>query len=124
MPLDFLPFHWDGGNNSTSLEFNDLPRECIDDCSHSGSCDADVQHWRKSLNFSVNREMAMRYLISTGGWDKDDLRDHSDEDLAEKILWLACGTFKDYLAECESKELDPLESPETNCGSSFFTLEA
>ena len=73
-----------------------IPKQAVADCSHSGDCTADVEHWRKRLQFEVPREQAIAYLREFGAWplDSDEydkgLRDMSDEELAAKVLWIAC----------------------------------
>ena len=73
-----------------------LPADCVADCSTQGSVDEAVTYWRKQLNFEVPRELAIRWLHEYGAWplesDEYDtgLNQMSDEDIAEKVLWLAC----------------------------------
>lgn len=68
-----------------------LPRQCVQDCSHSGACDSDVEYWCDRLDFESSIEpvadMARAYLREYGAWD--DLADCSVRTLAERILWLA-----------------------------------
>ena len=94
------------------LSINELPDDCIRDCSGPGQADAAVQHWRQALDFSVNRERAIACLEGYGAWEPEELEAKSDEDIAETILWLACGTF----AEWDGTEDSP-------CGSDVFVLE-
>lgn len=77
------------------IEPEDLPPDCIAECSHSGDCQPEVDFWRHKLDLTVNRERAIICLRGFGAWDDDELEAMSDERLAETILWLACGTFKD-----------------------------
>lgn len=78
-----------------------IPPECVAACSHSGDCGDDVEYWRKLLNFSVPRDQAIAYLREFGAWpmqtDKYDrgLTDMTDEELAIKVLWLACCDLKE-----------------------------
>jgi len=72
-----------------------LPQECVDACSHSGSCDEGVAFWRKKLDFAVPREKTIEYLKEYGAWTVEELTEKSDEDLAELVLWLACGEIQD-----------------------------
>ncbi len=71
----------------------ELPQDCVDQCSHSGQCVDDVRFWLKELDFQVPRDKAIVYLRGFGAWD--DLEDMTDEDLAEKVLWIACGNIHD-----------------------------
>lgn len=72
-----------------------LPKECVADCFHQGECHDDVVHWQNKLGFSVPREKAIDWLRSTGGWDGGELRAMKDEELAQKVLWLACADMKE-----------------------------
>ncbi|TXH12001.1 MAG: hypothetical protein E6R03_13685 [Hyphomicrobiaceae bacterium] len=73
-----------------------IPADCITDCSSSGSVDGAVAYWLGVLAFSVPRERAIAYLQGFGAWpmESDDydtgLLDMDDNDLASKVLWLAC----------------------------------
>lgn len=80
---------------SQGLEKSALPAEAIKDCSASGRVDDAVEYWRKKLGFTVDRKLAIQDLQEYGAWEKEELEALSDDDLAEKILWLACGNFKD-----------------------------
>lgn len=75
----------------------DLPQECIDACTHRGSCDDDVAFWVEELEFDKGLpiEMAKRWLRSTGGWTKEELDEETDKDIAEKVLWVICGNIKE-----------------------------
>jgi hypothetical protein len=67
-----------------------LPEDCIADCSHSGPCDADVEYWRRRLDFEVPREAAIAYFREFGAWTAEELAAKTDEELAELVLWSAC----------------------------------
>lgn len=101
-----------------TLDIDQLPRECIADCSAPGPADEAVTAWRKRLGFTVDRDGAIRYLQGTGAWELDELQQADSDTLAERILWLACGDFRDYLSEVERGRGDA-----PHCGSSFFCLE-
>lgn len=72
-----------------------IPRECIQDCSHAGDCADDVDHWLSKLELTVDRGKAIAYLEGYGAWEDADLAAMSDDDIARKILWLACCTFRE-----------------------------
>ena len=79
-----------------------IPEECWRDCSAPGqAADESVEYWRKRLNFVVPREKAIKYLREFGAWpvisDEYDkgLADMSDDELADKVLWLACGDIRE-----------------------------
>jgi len=107
------------------LYITDLPRECIADCSASGSVDDAVAHWLRELSFTVDRERAIRCLQGYGAWD--DLATDTDEQLAARVLWLACGDFSEFITYAESAGVDPFgERPDDfdpPCGSDLFCLE-
>ena len=67
-----------------------LPEDCIGDCSHAGACDADVEYWRRRLDFTVPRDRAIAYLREFGAWTAEELAARTDEELAELVLWAAC----------------------------------
>lgn len=73
----------------------DLPFECIADCSSVGDVSEAVEYWRRHLGFSVDRSRAIDCLCGYGSWERGDLEAMSDEDLAEKILWMACCDFRE-----------------------------
>src|SRR5690349_20490583 len=87
------------------LFLTELPAECIADCSHSGACDNDVAHWLKELDFTVDRERAIKCLQGYGAWD--DLEPTDDETLASRVFWLACGDFSEFITHCEDAGIDP-----------------
>jgi len=103
-----MPIHVD-----RELMIEQIPTECIEDCSRGGVDAAPaVQHWRQTLGFTVDRERAIECLTGYGAWARVDLEATSDEDLADKILWLACGSFQEW----DGTEDSP-------CGSDIFYLE-
>lgn len=95
------------------LLIEDIPQECIEDCTWPG-CDAApaCQHWREVLGLTVDRENAIRCLEGYGAWEREELEASKDEDLAEKVLWLACGAFSEW---------DGTE--DSSSGSDIFVLE-
>lgn len=75
---------------------DDLPPQCIADCTQQGmDASDDVTFWRNELNFTVNRENAERCLYGYGAWEKDEIDAWDEYEIAERILWLACGSFND-----------------------------
>lgn len=73
----------------------EIPRECVEACSHSGRCDDDVKYWRCELNFQVPRAAAVAFLAEYGAWDDAELAESTDDELADRVLWLACGDISD-----------------------------
>ena len=70
---------------------NEIPKQCIEDCSGPGQKDYLVSNWVNKLGFEVPREKAISYLKEYGAWD--DLENDTDKVLAERVLWLACGDY-------------------------------
>lgn len=109
------------------LCLTDLPPECIADCAHSGRCDDDVAHWMAELSFTVDRARAIRCLKGYGAWDDEELAASSDDELAARVLWLACGDFSEFITYAEDAGIDPFaERPEDfdpPSGSDVFCLE-
>ena len=73
-----------------------IPEDCVVDCSHSGSCDADVAAWRAELGFTVPRELAIPWLAEFGAWDRSELEAEDDDALAERVLWIACDDISEH----------------------------
>ena len=103
-----MPLHID-----RELTIDQLPQDCIEDCSRGGQDAAPaVQHWRQTLGFTVDRVRAVECLSGYGAWERDELAAATDDELADKILWLACGSFSEW---------DGTE--DSACGSDIFCLE-
>lgn len=82
--------------DSTGCLFReDIPEECVTECTHPGECDADVIRWREKLGFTVSRPDAIRGLRMYGAWSPEELAVKTDEELAEIVLWVACGSIKE-----------------------------
>lgn len=94
------------------LSIDDLPRECIEDCSAPGPVDEAVAYWRERLEFTVDRERAIRCLEGYGAWERAQLEADTPETLAERVLWLACCAFNEWDG-----------TPESSSGSDIFVLE-
>lgn len=116
---------------TTIISITDLPRECIDDCSTPGqAADEPVGHWRRdpvvgALLDGLDDDAMRECLRAYGAWDDEELAD--DEQNRQRVLWLACGDFSEYIAECEDAGVDPFgecpEDFEPGCGSDIFCLE-
>jgi hypothetical protein len=109
------------------IYIQDIPRECVEDCSGPGPADGAVAYWLEELKFSVNRERAIDCLRGYGAWEPEELLDASDETLASRVLWLACGNFSEYITAAERAGIDPYgdmpDAFEPNAGSDIFVLE-
>lgn len=77
------------------LDRSDLPEDCIEDCAGPGPADNMVAYWRSRLGFTVERVPAIACLVGYGAWTREELEAMSDIDIAETILWIACGNFKE-----------------------------
>lgn len=82
---------------TSCLGIRDLPEQCITDCSASGDVAGAVEHWQRSLPFNVEPEVARECLARTGGWDRDELEGEDPATLAQRVLWLACCDFSEYV---------------------------
>lgn len=88
-----MPITFDSYGNM----LGEIPPDCVADCTAPG-CDASkpVAYWRKRLSFAVPRERAIAWLQEYGAWPLDSneydtgLNQMSDDELADKVLWLAC----------------------------------
>lgn len=94
------------------LTIDQIPFECIEDCSGPGAADESIAYWRKRLGFTVDRDRAITCLAGYGAWDREELESDDDDTLAERVLWIACGNF----AEWDGTE-------DSNSGSDIFVLE-
>lgn len=79
-----------------------LPAECVADCTTPGQdASESVEYWRKRLNFTVPRDRAIAYLREFGAWPVESneydkgLTEMSDDELAARALWIACGEIKE-----------------------------
>lgn len=95
------------------IDLKEVPRDCIADCSAQGQVDESVAYWRKKLDMRlIDLDSVREYLRDCGfSVDKPDLTDVDENEqrpiddfidddsdtLAERILWLACCEFNDYL---------------------------
>jgi hypothetical protein len=106
---------------SYDLDISQLPQECIDDCSAQGSVDEAVAYWRDKLSFTVDRDRTVSCLKGYGAWEDEELAASTDEELADRVLWLACGNFSEQQSwESDNPDKDPCDS---DYGSSVFVLE-
>jgi hypothetical protein len=80
--------------------FNYLPEfqlshETVLDCSHQGRCDEDVEYWQGKLNLNLNRELMIKELKEYGAWSLNELNALDDDELEQKIIWIAACNIKD-----------------------------
>lgn len=95
-------FGWDKSELRAKIQtasFNrfsfDMPLEAVEDCSHSGACDSDVEHWAKEIErpSEITPELLASELKECGAWNADELAD--DPANWRRIIWLAAGNLKD-----------------------------
>ncbi len=102
------------------LYIDQLPEECIHECSGPGDNSQAVAYWRAELGFTVDRTNAVNCLRGYG-YEPDRVEVFSNEQLAEHVLWLACADFSEYLRWREDNP-EALDG-ECPCGSDIFSLE-
>lgn len=75
----------------------ELPEDCVRDCSHSGACDADVDHWATLISRpdDITPEKLRAELKEYGAWDANELAD--DDANWHRIIWLAAGNIKEEI---------------------------
>lgn len=105
-----------------TLDIGQLPQECIDDCTRPGEdAGAAVEHWLDELGLTVDRLGAIACLKGYGAWEREELEASSDTELAGRILWLACGDFKEFQYWRAANPDKP--DHDADCGSTVFALE-
>lgn len=73
----------------------EIPAECVADGTAQGACDEAMAYWREKLDFTVPRKQAIDYVAASGGWEREELEEMSDDEIAEIVLWMACGQIKE-----------------------------
>ncbi len=75
----------------------DMPQEAARDCSHSGACDEDVEHWADLVTrpAECTPEALRAELREYGAWGSEELAD--DEANWRRIVWIAAGNINDEL---------------------------
>lgn len=71
----------------------DLPAECVKDCSHSGSCDDDVEYWVGKIEITIPPEQIAAELKEYGAWDAEELEDK--EQNIKRLIWIAAGNISE-----------------------------
>lgn len=95
------------------ITIDQLPAECIRDCTTPGQdASPSARYWRETLGLTVDRDRAIQCIQGYGGWTHEEITAKGDEELAEIILWLACGDFHEW----DGTEDSP-------AGSDIFSLE-
>ena len=89
------------------ISYDELGLNCIDDCSGPGPADDAVDYWyeqRATVFKDFEMGEMIDYLLSTGGYQIEELDGMTVQDLGKRILWLAC---------CHMRE-----------GEDFFVMES
>jgi hypothetical protein len=82
--------YWSSGCGRIELQ---IDLRDAKDCSHSGSCDSDVE-WLRSCPYIIEQlspispELVANILREYGAWDDGDLADH--EANLDRLVWIAC----------------------------------
>ena len=88
-----LWLHWFDGRWSIA----ELPVDCVQDCSGSGSADDAVEYWVKRLKFEAPPWLLRDHLKGYGAWDSAQLCDHQAN--LRRLLWVwacDCSESQDY----------------------------
>lgn len=77
----------------------EMSEEAARDCSHSGACDADVEHWAQIITRpdECTPEALRAELREYGAWDAEQLADDDENWL--RIVWIAAGNIKEELTD-------------------------
>jgi hypothetical protein len=98
-----LKYWWTSSSGRIEIE---LSREVIESCHHQGACDDDVEYWQSKLDLNLDRESMIDELGEYGAWSDDELNTLSNDELEQKILWIACGDIQDDSENDYNKEKD------------------
>lgn len=73
----------------------ELPLGAVEDCSHQGQCDDDVEFWANKLirPETLTPELLAAELKEYGAWDAEELSD--DDANWRRIVWLAAGNIRE-----------------------------
>ena len=84
-------YWWSSSSGRIELQ---IPGEAIEECSHSGRCDDDVEYWAPLLGLGfVERKLIERELNEYGAWD--DLGTIDIDTLHQRLCWVACCDLSD-----------------------------
>lgn len=81
----------------------ELPEDCIRDCSSQGRVDDAVEYWVSELQLTAPPWLLRRYLRCIGAWDRAELCDH--EENLKRLLWLWACQIKEAWAAGETTPL-------------------
>lgn len=76
-----------------------MPLEASRDCSHSGQCDADVEHWAGKIPrpAEITPEALRAELKEYGAWDEQELAD--DAANWRRLIWSAANNIAEELSQ-------------------------
>jgi hypothetical protein len=80
----------------------ELPEDCVMDCSAQGRVDDSVDYWQRQLVeelSKIGRDKLIAELKEYGAWTLKELNELDDNELEQKILWIAACNIKDELNE-------------------------
>jgi hypothetical protein len=100
-----------------NLYIEDIPVDCINECSASGDCEPSCRQWMAKLDFTVDANNARKFIRAQGIEDSNKM---DNETLAMYVLWIACGNFNDQLYwQQQNPGADPHDS---DCGTDMISL--
>ena len=85
--------HWSMFNY---VEF-ELPIDCINDLFTASANDIEVWFWQNKLNLGLQRDNMISELLEYGAWDNDELMSLDDDELEQKLIWIAAHDIKDNI---------------------------
>jgi len=83
----------------------ELPLECVIDCTQQGANDDAVDCWQRTcadIKFPGRAEM-LAGLRECGAWDQDELNALNDDELEQKVLWVACHDAREEMRNANER---------------------
>lgn len=80
----------------------ELPLECVMDCTTQGANDESVDYWQRTcaeIKFPKRSEM-IEGLRECGAWSGEELNALNDDELEQKVLWVACHDAREEMRGC------------------------
>jgi hypothetical protein len=72
-----------------------MPVDCVNDCSHQGQCDDDVEYWTPKLKLRLSPADMIEELKEYGTWDTEELSNMTDHQLKMKLVWIGANNIKE-----------------------------
>lgn len=80
----------------------DMPAEAVNQCSHHGACDDDVDFWQDRIAINAPPDQIRAELKEYGAWTQEELNDNQAN--KRRLLWLAAGNIQeDELLRAEER---------------------